>query len=182
MDLNGAADAYMFWCCSDLFEEQFMLPKPFVGSFGIVSNDGIPKPNFWGFKILSQLFPKRLKTPFRTNDAVEYAAFVDGDRTQVLLYTQNQDYFCDDRFEIDVEVNNVANKVSSCCIDDTHCNPKAEWMKLGLPDNLTSEQAMEIRKKTSLKEEAVEFKVTDSETKVKVSMGTNEVVLLTFEA
>ena len=107
---------------------------------------------------------------------------MDGDRTQVLLYTQNQDYFCDDRFEIDVEVNNVANKVSSCCIDDTHCNPKAEWMKLGLPDNLTSEQAMEIRKKTSLKEEAVEFKVTDSETKVKVSMGTNEVVLLTFEA
>ena len=51
MELRGEAAGYMFWCCSDIYAEQFMLPKPFVGGFGLVTNDGIPKPNFWAFKM-----------------------------------------------------------------------------------------------------------------------------------
>ena len=85
MDLNGSMNGYMFWCCSDVFEELFILGKPFHGSYGIVSNDGIPKPNFWGFKLLSELYPNRLELPV-TDDDVEYAVFTDGDKTQILLY------------------------------------------------------------------------------------------------
>lgn len=182
MDLNEACDGYMFWCCSDLFEESFMLPKPFVGSFGIVSNDGIPKPNFWGFKILSMLYKERLSVAKRTNEEVEYAVFVEGDKTQVLLYTQSQDYYKNDSFSIEVEIDQAVSRVTEMRIDDTHCNPKAEWIALGCPDNLTRQQVKDIKEKTRLKEEPVTFENSENgSTKIKVTMHTNEVVLLSLE-
>ena len=181
MDLNNTLGGYMFWCCSDIFEEQFMLPKPFVGSFGIVSNDGIPKPNFWGFKILSQLYNKRLALPMRTNEAVEYAAFVDGDKTQVLVYAQDQDYFKNETHEISIVVNCKATSVTVQRIDDIHCNPKAEWIRLGKPDNLTSTQVAQIKEKTALKAENVVFVSENGETRINLSIKTNDVVLLTIE-
>ena len=181
MDLNNTLGGYMFWCCSDIFEEQFMLPKPFVGSFGIVSNDGIPKPNFWGFKILSQLYNKRLTLPMRTNEAVEYAAFVDGDKTQVLVYAQDQDYFKNETYEISIVVNCKATSVTVQRIDDIHCNPKAEWIRLGKPDNLTPTQVAQIKEKTALKAENVDFVSENEETRINLSIKTNDVVLLNIE-
>ena len=181
MDLNNTLGGYMFWCCSDIFEEQFMLPKPFVGSFGIVSNDGIPKPNFWGFKILSQLYNKRLTLPMRTNEAVEYAAFVDGDKTQVLVYAQDQDYFKNETHEISIVVNCKATSVTVQRIDDIHCNPKAEWIRLGKPDNLTPTQVAEIKEKTALKAENVDFVSENGEIRIEISIKTNDVVLLSLE-
>ncbi len=180
MDLNNTLGGYMFWCCSDLFEEQFMLPKPFVGSFGIVSNDGIPKPNFWGFKILSQLYGKRLKLPMRTNEAVEYAAFVDGDKTQILLFAQDQDYFKNDSHEIRLEINCKAKTATVQRIDDTHCNPKAEWIKMGSPDNLTLKQVAKIKEKTRLVAEDYPFETEQEKTKLTITLSTNDVVLITL--
>lgn len=180
MDLNNTLAGYMFWCCSDLFEEQFMLPRPFVGSFGIVSNDGIPKPNFWGFKLLSQLYPKRLNLPMRTNEPVEYAAFVDGDKTQILIFAQDQDYHKNETHEITIEVNCEAKNVTQQRIDDTHCNPKAEWVKLGSPDNLTLEQVKGIKEKTHLRAEPLPFTAENGATKLSVRLRTNDVVLITL--
>lgn len=180
MDLNNTLEGYMFWCCSDLFEEQFMLPRPFVGSFGIVSNDGIPKPNFWGFKLLSQLYPKRLNLPMRTNEPVEYAAFVDGGKTQILIFAQDQDYHKNETHEITIEVNCEAKNVTQQRIDDTHCNPKAEWVKLGSPDNLTLAQVEEIKEKTHLRAEPLPFTADNGATKLSVQLRTNDVVLITL--
>ena len=91
LDLDNTLAAYMFWCCSDLFEEQFMLPRPFVGSFGVVSNDGILKPNFWGFKLLSLLYPNRLALP--KSGEVDCGAFTDGKNVQILLTPQSGVFF-----------------------------------------------------------------------------------------
>ena len=178
MDLNNTLGGYMFWCCSDLFEEQFMLPKPFVGSFGIVSNDGIPKPNFWGFKILSQLYKNRLALPMRTNEAVEYAAFVDEDKTQILIYAQDQDYFKDETHDISITVNCEAKSVTVQRVDDAHCNPKAEWIRLGKPDNLTPAEVREIKEKTALVAENIDFASENGETRINITIKTNDVVLL----
>lgn len=180
LDLNHSAEAYMFWCCSDLFEEQFMLPKPFVGSFGIISNDGIPKPNFWAFKMLSQLYPQRLQLPMRTHEPVEYAAFIDGEKLQVLIYAQDNDCQRNDRFDVELSLNFEANAVSVQRIDDIHCNPKAEWQKLGSPDNLTRQQVEEIKHSTCLKSEETHFSKNSGCSELSVSLQTNDVMLLSI--
>lgn len=177
MDLKGVMDAYMFWCCSDVFEEMFILGKPFHGSYGIVNNDGIPKPNFWGLKLLSELYPNRLDLPI-TNDDVEYAVFVDGDKTQILVYAQDFDYYKNEVFEVEFTLNHTSSTITKQVIDSTRCNPKAEWIKLGSPDLLTREQVAEIIEKTKLKSEPQAFDVQDGETKIRLQLRTNDVVLL----
>lgn len=177
LDLDGSLGGYMFWCCSDLFEEQFMLPKPFVGSFGIVSNDGIPKPNFWGFKMLSQLYPQRLLLP-QTGE-VDMGAFTDGENVQILLTPQSGDYYENKRYDISLLLDFEASAVTVQRIDDEHCNPKRLWREMGAPDNLTRAQAREIAEKTRLTEEEYPFKAEDGKTELSLSLFTNDVYLIT---
>ncbi len=180
LDLDGSADAYMFWCCSDLFEEQFMLPRPFVGSFGVVSNDGIPKPNFWGFRMLSELYPNRLAlSPI---EGIDCGAFTDGQNVQILLTPQSGDPTKNENHEVQIVLDYAATEVTIKRIDDDHCNPKAAWIALGRPDNLTKAQAADIKAKTALSEEPYPFTVEDGETHLSVRLHTNDVALLTVKA
>lgn len=185
MDLRNQIQGYMFWCCSDVYEEQFMLGKPFHGGFGLVSNDGIPKPNFWAFKILSQLYKRRLILsgclPGQKEQNIEYAAFTDGDGLQVLLWVQDSDYNKHEEWEAEVTVNLMAKTVTARRIDDTHCNPKAEWEALGKPDLLTPKQAELIKEKTRLCEEELPFEAAGGNTRIVLPIGTNDVVLVTIQ-
>lgn len=180
MDLDGKIGAYMFWCCSDIFEEMYILGKPFHGSFGIVNNDGIPKPNFWGFKILNMLYHNRLDLPI-TDDDVEYAVFVDGEKTQILLYAQDYDYIKNHSQSLNITLNSESKNVKAYIIDDTHCNPKAEWVRLGKPDLLTPSQVKEIKEKTALRSEDIPFVSEDGKTKIEIDIRTNDVILIEVE-
>ena len=181
LDSAHLMDGYMFWCCSDIYEEQFMLGTPFHGGFGLVNNEGIPKPNFWAFKLLSKLYPKRLTLPKQKGD-VEYAAFIDGKNVQILLYAQDMDYFKRDTHEVTLSLNVPARRVLAERIDDAHCNPKAEWQKLGSPDLLTREEVAAIKQRTRLCAEEVSFSSDGGKTSVQLTLSTNDVVLFTFEA
>ena len=177
LDLDGSAEGYMFWCCSDLFEEQFMLPRPFVGSFGVVSPDGIPKPNFWGFKMLSQLYPNRLELA-DTGD-IDCGAFTDGKNIQLIITPQNGDYCKNEQTALDVIFDFEAADVTIQKIDDDNCNPKRIWNEMGAPDNLTKSQVAEIKEKSRLREEKMPYAVSNGKTGVKLSLCTNDVVLIT---
>lgn len=157
-----------------------MLGKPFHGGFGLINNEGIPKPNFWAFKMLSKLYPQRLVLPEQKGD-VEYVAFTDGKNVQVLLYAQDMDYFRHDTHEVTLSLNIPARRVSVQRIDDTHCNPKAEWQKLGSPDILTREEVVAIKENTRLSEERLDFTANKGMTDVRLSLSTNDVALLTIE-
>ena len=65
-------------------------------------------------------------------------------------------------------------------IDDTHCNPKAEWVKLGSPDNLTSTQVEDIKEKTRLNQEPLPFSTENGVTKLSLQLYTNDVALITL--
>ena len=164
MVLDNRLNGTMFWCCSDVYEEQFMLGKPFHGGFGLVSNSGIPKPNFWAFKLLSQLY-----------------GVTDGSRIQVLVYSQDNDYHKSEETTVEIELNVVLKAVTAQFIDDRHCNPKAEWFSLGSPDVLTNRQATQIKEKTALKAEKFPFAVKNGRTIVNLMIKTNDVVLLSVE-
>ena len=181
LDSAHLMDGYMFWCCSDIYEEQFMLGKPFHGGFGLVNNVGIPKPNIWAFKLLSKLYPQRLALSEQKGD-VEYAAFTDGKNVQVLVYAQDMDYFKRDTHEVTISLNVPVRRVLAERIDDMHCNPKAEWQKLGSPDLLTREEVAAIKENTRLSEEELDFTTSEGRTNMHLALSTNDVVLLTLYA
>lgn len=179
LDLKNTINGYMFWCISDIFEELLQLNRPFHGGYGIVSNDGIPKPNFWAFKILSKLYGERLNTPFRTNEDVEYAVFREGKNLQIVVYAQTNDCLESKSFDVELEVNMPAQSVSVECIDDEHCNPKRLWQEMGSPDNLKSDEVEQIKAKSALKEEQSPFEISNGTTVIRTALKSNDIKLFT---
>ena len=180
LDLNNKFKGYMFWCLSDIFEEQLQLNKPFIGGYGLLTVDGIPKPNFWAFKILSKLYPERLDVNFRSKNEVEYAVFKKDNSIQILVFAQNNDPRIDNQFDVNITINKTATDVTVEAIDDTHCNPKAEWEKLGSPDYLLKEQVQKICEDTRLLAENQAFTISGNSTIIKDTIKTNDIKLYTL--
>lgn len=57
---DGLTEAMSYWSFSDVFEEQGVVRTPFYGGFGLVAEDGIPKPAFNAFAMLHQLGDRRI--------------------------------------------------------------------------------------------------------------------------
>jgi xylan 1,4-beta-xylosidase len=58
---DGLTEAMSYWTFSDVFEEQGVIKTPFYGGFGILAEDGIPKPAFNAFAMLHLLGNHRIK-------------------------------------------------------------------------------------------------------------------------
>jgi xylan 1,4-beta-xylosidase len=57
---DGLVDMMSYWTFSDVFEEQGVVKTPFYSGFGLLAEDGIPKPAFNAFKILHRLGEQRI--------------------------------------------------------------------------------------------------------------------------
>lgn len=181
LDLDHETDCFSFWCCNDLFEETMFINTPFHGGFGLLTNQGIPKPVFWALKLLSQVYDQRLALPRRTNEDIEYAAFTDGTCIQILLYAQEMDYEVNRTFQIDLSVNEVFETAKVMRIDDDHCNPKRIWQEMGAPMDLTPQQVREIKEQSSLVEKTLNPQIIQGESHMKLELSSNDVILITLE-
>lgn len=57
---DGLTQAMSYWTFSDVFEEQGVVRTPFYGGFGLMAEDGIPKPAFNAFAMLHELGDRRI--------------------------------------------------------------------------------------------------------------------------
>jgi xylan 1,4-beta-xylosidase len=57
---DGLVNEMSYWTFSDVFEEQGVIKQPFYGGYGLIAEDGIPKPAFNAFLLLHRLGEKRL--------------------------------------------------------------------------------------------------------------------------
>jgi xylan 1,4-beta-xylosidase len=57
---DGLVDMLAYWTFSDVFEEQGVVKQPFYGGYGLLAEDGLPKPAFNAFKLLHQLGEQRI--------------------------------------------------------------------------------------------------------------------------
>ena len=57
---DGLVSMMSYWTFSDVFEEQGVVKEPFYGGFGLIAEDGLPKPSFNAFKLLHRLGNTRI--------------------------------------------------------------------------------------------------------------------------
>jgi xylan 1,4-beta-xylosidase len=67
-ECNGMTQMMSYWAFSDVFEEQGVKKTPFYGGFGLVAEDGIPKPSYDAFALLHRLGTRLL--PVKADDAL----------------------------------------------------------------------------------------------------------------
>jgi xylan 1,4-beta-xylosidase len=58
---DGLTEIMSYWTFSDVFEEQGVVKEPFYGGFGLLAEDGLPKPAFNAFRLLHSLGDRRLE-------------------------------------------------------------------------------------------------------------------------
>jgi xylan 1,4-beta-xylosidase len=58
---DGLVAMLSYWAFSDVFEEQGVVKEPFYGGFGLLAEDGLPKPSFNAFKLLHGLGNTRIE-------------------------------------------------------------------------------------------------------------------------
>src|SRR6202167_4979498 len=65
---DGLVDMMSYWTFSDVFEEQGVVKRPIYGGYGLIAEDGLPKPAFNAFKLLHRLGETRI--PANADDII----------------------------------------------------------------------------------------------------------------
>jgi beta-xylosidase len=64
-------------------------------------------------------------------------------------------------------------------IDDDHCNPQAEWKKLGSPRYLSKEQIETIKQNSALREEDLAYTYKGGVLRLAIDLDVNDIQLIT---
>ena len=141
---DGLVDMMSYWTFSDVFEEQGVIKTPFYGGFGLVAEDGIPKPAFDAFELLHTLGTERL--PAAAEDVL-VTRRKDGTLVIAAWNLVEPDATGANR-TIDLDFNGVPADAHATIrrVDAAHGDTLDAWKKMGSPQYPTQAQIAALRK------------------------------------
>ena len=145
---DGKVQMMSYWTFSDVFEEQGVVKTPFYGGYGLIAEDGIPKPAFNAFKLLHHLGEHRIA---ETSDDVLVTR--KGDDTIVIAAWNLVEPGAtgpDKTFTFDLQHVFKGAKVTIERVDAEHGDTLAAWEKMGSPKYPTAAQIMELKRASEI--------------------------------
>ncbi len=152
-EVAGAVDTFSWWTLSDVFCEAGLPPSPFHGGFGLLTVDGLKKPAWFAFQALQELGTDLLDAPFTTPDhsfGMIPTHCPDGTARLLAWAHQFPESPRPPVRRVELELKGFPPRAARASvehyrIDAAHTNVRAEWVRLGQPDNLTREQLEGLR-------------------------------------
>ena len=146
---DGLTQMMSYWTFSDVFEEQGVVKKPFYGGFGLLAEDGIPKPAFNDFALLHKLGDTRLEA---ASDSVLVTRQKSG---EVVLAVWGWILPPEERGGSDtvhLHFKGLTGKHTArvTIVDDAHGSPLAEYEKIGSPQFPTEQQVNKLKEAAAL--------------------------------
>ena len=185
LETEGVVDGSSIWCFSDIFEELHPFPQEFHGGFGMMTQNGIPKPVCHAMKMLADAGDERLDLgPDATCGEIGIAAFRKGRNTQVLLFRQKMKNLDlpGEKAVISVEMPAKPAAVTLRRIDETHGNPLRLWEEMGSPLSLNRAEVETLKRESDVLPEAWPFEWKDGTMTVEAELGVNDVWFLEIQA
>ena len=145
---DGLVSMLAYWTFSDVFEEQGVVKQPFYGGYGLIAEDGLPKPSFNAFKLLHRLGNQRIALESQSALATK-----SGDGAIVMaiwneLLPNESGETKQFRVEIKGLVGNHTAMISR--LDSTHGSLLRAYAAMGKPINPTRAQIEELRRAAQL--------------------------------
>lgn len=180
LDVADYVDGSSVWCFSDLFEEWHPFVEPFHGGFGLLNQDGIPKPSYYAMKMLAACGSQRMELgELATKGEVGYAAFRSAGEIQVLLFRQkmkNDDLAPKERVALKVELDAAPGAVTVERIDESHGNPLRVWQEeYGSRNDLNREEVEGIIEKSKVEAVCWQYTFCKGVLETEVELGINDV-------
>lgn len=163
----GTVDSLGYWTFTDIFEEHKLGISHFHGGFGLINKDGLKKPSYYAYYLLSKLGDKIIAK------GEEYIITKKGESVQILVY--NYAYFDDlflagdtsllfhkDRYSIyetkkrvekEVNLEGIVGdyKIIRYKLNRENGSVFDEWIKMGSPENMNKEEIMYLSGKSKPK-------------------------------
>ncbi len=178
LDVTDNLDGSSIWCFSDIFEELHPFVQEFHGGFGLLSQSGIPKPVYYGMKLLADAPDTRLDLgPEATDGEIGIAAFAGGNETHVILFRQKMKNLDLPKEEsvIRMELAEKPESVTVKRIDEEHGNPLKLWEEMGRPDYLNRAEVEDLKQRSAVESENWPFTWEDGVLTIRASLGVNDV-------
>jgi xylan 1,4-beta-xylosidase len=144
---DGLVDSMSYWTFSDVFEEQGVVKTPFYGGYGLMAEDGIPKPAFNAFRLLHQLGQERIDL-----DSSSALLTRRKDGTLALAvwnYAPPEEAGAPRTFTLRMKGTNAKHAIVSR-VDHDHGDFHSVYEKMGSPRYPTARQIEELRHATDL--------------------------------
>lgn len=137
-----------YWTFSDVFEEQGVIQTPFYGGYGLVAENGIPKPAFNAFAILHKLGDVRI--PESSSDVL-VTRRSDG-RLAIAAWNYVEPNSTGPTKTVTLHLPGVADGTPATIerVDATHGDTLAAWKKMGSPKYPSREQILALRKASQI--------------------------------
>lgn len=181
LDVAPYLDGSSVWCFSDIFEEWHQFVEPFHGGFGLLNQDGIPKPGFWALKLLSLCGDERIVLP-EAEGETRAAAFRSEEGVQILLVRQRMKNDAEapkEAVTLRVSADAAPAEVSIMRIDDAHGNPLRVWQEeYNSRNDLSPAEAAEITEKSRVVPEPCEYRLENGALTIETALGVNDVALI----
>lgn len=186
LEIADDVDGSSVWCFSDLFEEWHPFVEPFHGGFGLLNQDGIPKPGFWGLKLLSLCGSERLNLGDEAMQGeIGVAAFKSERAMQVLLFRQrmkNDDAAPKETASIHLELSKEPRRVTVMRVDADHGNPLRVWHEeCGGRNDLNAAEIVLIAGKSRVEPEEWPYQYKNDLLTCETALGVNDVYLFQIE-
>jgi xylan 1,4-beta-xylosidase len=182
LEVEDLVTASSVWAFSDIFEEFSNFPQEFHGGFGLLTNNGIEKPQYHAMQMLHEAAENRIDLGAEAVcGEITAAAFRDEERTQVLLFRQNMKNLSlpKETVTVQIELGEAPSGVSLKRIDDEHGNPLQKWEDMGSPVDLLPRQIQKLKEYSKLGTEFPEFTYENNLLTVQVELGVNDVYFIT---
>ncbi|MBO6158079.1 MAG: hypothetical protein J6P72_02315 [Firmicutes bacterium] len=183
LDVADSVDGSSIWCFSDIFEELHPFPQEFHGGFGMLTQNGIPKPVYHAMKMLADAGDQRFDLGDEaTKGEIGYAAFRGEGKTQIVLFRQkmkNLDLPKED-VSITFEMPNRPSSVVCRRVDEDHGNPLKLWQEMGSPLSLNRKEIEYLKSESAVLTENWPYTYQDGKVLLSASLGVNDVYMITL--
>jgi xylan 1,4-beta-xylosidase len=139
-EVSQLGDYFAYWCLSDIYDQVGYGRTAFHGNYGMVNLQGLRKPSYKAFQLLSLLGDRRVAVKTGGGDQLTHAmatTSADGRAQQVLVYAYDQtDHPATRNITVRLSVPERAGNVQLHRVTATENNILADWRDLGAPDYL----------------------------------------------
>lgn len=183
LKLEDTVNGNSIWCYSDIFEELHQFKEPFHGGYGMLTYHGIPKPVFWGMRMLAQAEEQQILLDETQFTEVEAAAFDGEKEKQVLLFRQNTKQLDvpAESVQLEIELKASPKRVYLQRIDEEHCNPRRIWEEMGCPNDLNHAEVEQIRRASEMVDEEIDYTYENGSLAINTALGVNDIYFIRIE-
>jgi xylan 1,4-beta-xylosidase len=145
---DGLSEMMSYWTFSDVFDEQGVAKQPFYGGYGLIAEDGLPKPSFNAFELLHMLGQRRIAEP---SDSVLVTVKSDGTLVVALwnAYPPGESGRAE-TYTLKIKGFSGRHVAKISRLDSNHGSLLGAYAAMGRPVNPTREQIAELRQAARL--------------------------------